>query len=429
MEISCNLWKFTAFLCTAFCASLGQYPINMNFQSTPLLDDKAVTVTAKEGSKAELPCPIINKIDEDIVSWLKQTTSTIFDGKMIAKEYPRFEIMIKNGSRSVEWNLVINNVTTSDAAMYQCMVQTFPPQMKQVKLQVLAPAGIDKNKIKDQYSFEEGNRLLNVTCPVRGEPAPTVQWYRFKTNNDTIPEVKDLIATGEHLIIKNPSRHDGGIYRCEANNSAGADMYEVYIKALYKPMIKTGTEKVVVKKNATAVLRCEVEGYPASYIEWLSRSSVINDTSKYKIRIHFESETHQLTELFIDDAQIADEGEYMCVANNMYGQDRAQVLMQVNEHTSVTVATKTHLTHPTNPTTQTSTVLPEHIEEVISAAMDTGQHLPITLQFGTTFADPVKTTTPKNDSPWIEESKSGCSTKENAVLNFYLLIFLIATIL
>ena len=41
--------------------------------------------------------------------------------------------------------------------------------------------------------------------------------------------ISELKSETQHLVIPRLQRQDAGIYRCEAENKYGKDMYEVYI--------------------------------------------------------------------------------------------------------------------------------------------------------------------------------------------------------
>lgn len=68
------------------------------------------------------------------VSWFTSSYIIITTGRAVVTNDIRINI---NTSNPGEWNLMIKDVLPSDEDEYKCMLQTFPPQTKNVQLIVL----------------------------------------------------------------------------------------------------------------------------------------------------------------------------------------------------------------------------------------------------------------------------------------------------
>ena len=65
------------------------------------------------------------------------------------------------------------------------------------------------------------NRRVNIPCPARGTPAPTITWYK---NNIRLTgnEIGVILNDDGSLDITNARADDAGAYKCEASNPAGS---------------------------------------------------------------------------------------------------------------------------------------------------------------------------------------------------------------
>ena len=75
---------------------------------------------------------------------------------------------------------------------------------------------------RNEITVHEGE-LLYLECEAKGVPAPLVIWRK----NGTIIQERTNRTYFKH---DNATADDGGMYKCEASNSAGNDSYMVVVK-------------------------------------------------------------------------------------------------------------------------------------------------------------------------------------------------------
>ena len=74
-----------------------------------------------------------------------------------------------------------------------------------------SPKVTERNKT---YLVSPGDSVT-LTCPVDGNPPPSVQWYK---GNDNICQ---LLHTGKAWELSQATSSDRGLYTCSASNSVG----------------------------------------------------------------------------------------------------------------------------------------------------------------------------------------------------------------
>ncbi|RWS28506.1 hypothetical protein B4U80_03063 [Leptotrombidium deliense] len=103
-------------------------------------------------------------------------------------------------------------------------------------------------------------RQLSLKCQCDGNPHPTVKWY---TKLSHIP------MPGEEYQLHVVSRGDAGEYTCVADNKIGPPVTAKFIvNVLFRPICKTDSSILNVKKGKDCVLICNVEADPKPNIWW-----------------------------------------------------------------------------------------------------------------------------------------------------------------
>ena len=68
---------------------------------------------------------------------------------------------------------------------------------------------------------------LNLTCDVKGDPAPSVLW--LKDESDVIPRAV-FLQKNKTLVIYSVEIADEGRYKCVLRNRAGNTTHEAYVE-------------------------------------------------------------------------------------------------------------------------------------------------------------------------------------------------------
>ncbi|KAL4647248.1 hypothetical protein GN956_G8521 [Arapaima gigas] len=253
-------------------------------------------VKGSVGSQVSLSCSVSGS-DEYEISWYR-------NGEII---YPGNNVRITGINRE---NLVMEGMAKSDAGAYQCFARK-GKMSAQDFVQVILEDGTPKILSAFSEKVVNAKEPVSLVCNVKGTPLPTVTWTL-----DDEPVVKDShhrmgqIITMEgnvlsYLNITNTQVHDGGVYRCTCNNSAGVVSYQARINV-------RGSASIRPMKNLTAIagrdmyIHCRVIGYPYYSIKWYKNSNLL--PFNHRQRAFENNGTLKLSDVQKD----VDEGEYTC---------------------------------------------------------------------------------------------------------------------
>ncbi|XP_047541017.1 nephrin [Vanessa atalanta] len=141
----------------------------------------------------------------------------------------------------------------------------------------------------------------------------------YSTSNDRI------ISEGSMLNMTRLTRHDAGIYTCEAVNSQGAATVNITVNVHFPAEIKSVSQNALSNPNENAVLACTAAGNPltSDHIKWQRKGYDIPPRS-----VTFEPR-NQTSYLTIEGATREDVGNFQCIVNNGIGGDTTQDVMLV----------------------------------------------------------------------------------------------------
>ncbi|KPJ02038.1 Nephrin [Papilio xuthus] len=141
----------------------------------------------------------------------------------------------------------------------------------------------------------------------------------YSSSNDRI------ISEGSMLNMTRLTRHDAGVYTCEAVNSQGAATLNITVSVHYPAGIKSVTQNGIANPNEDAILACTATGNPltSDHIRWERKNYNIDSRT-----ITFESR-NQTSYLIIDRATRDDVGNFQCVVDNGIGGETKQDVMLV----------------------------------------------------------------------------------------------------
>ncbi|KAM3968343.1 roundabout homolog 2 [Aphomia sociella] len=175
----------------------------------------------------------------------------------------------------------------------------------------------------------QGETVILECLPPRGSPEPAVYW---KKNGQTLHFDGDSrmhLVDGGSLVIQDARQTDAGRYQCIARNAAGTRESTIATLNIHiKPYLITGPEDVVAQTEGSVTFQCRVGGDPLPDVLWrrtagggnmpLGRVKVLDDRS-----------------LRLDNVILADEGEYICEADNSVGSVIASGYLTVYDPPSI----------------------------------------------------------------------------------------------
>ncbi|KDR18099.1 Down syndrome cell adhesion molecule-like protein CG42256, partial [Zootermopsis nevadensis] len=233
--------------------------------------------------------------------------------------------------------LTINTVTSSHSGNYTCVVTNKAGSAEYTaQLSVTVPPRWLVEPT--DHSVVQGNPV-SLHCQVDGFPKPTVTW---KQAVGTEPgEYRDLsyhnqrihsLENGSLVISKAAQEHEG-YYLCQAGNGIGPGLSKVILLTVHAgPRFKVRSRQERARKGETVHLRCEADGDQPMDVTWKAKGSPIESDYEMRYTVKTTSLSHgSLSKLTIMDVLPVDRGDFICIASNLYGQDRATIQLIVQE--------------------------------------------------------------------------------------------------
>nr|XP_044998229.1 hemicentin-1 isoform X3 [Jaculus jaculus] len=175
------------------------------------------------------------------------------------------------------------------------------------------------------------NNPLSLYCETNAAPPPTLTWY--KDGHPLTSSERVLVLPGGRVLqIPRAKVDDAGRYTCVAVNEAGEDSLQYDVRVLLPPVIKGASsdlpEEVTVLVNKSTQMECLSSGSPAPKNSWHKDGQLLLEDDHHKFLSNGRT-------LHVLNAQIADIGRYVCVAENTAGS--AKKYFNLNVHVPPTV--------------------------------------------------------------------------------------------
>ncbi|XP_077264986.1 cell adhesion molecule Dscam2 isoform X2 [Temnothorax americanus] len=181
---------------------------------------------------------------------------------------------------------------------------------------------------------------VSIACQAEGFPIPTVTWKQ--SIGETPGDYRELgygtegagVARNGSLVIPRVSRDHAGFYLCQASNGIGPGLSKLIRLTVHAgPQVIVRTRQESVRRGESVILRCEAEGDAPLDLSWRVRDSKIdpNYDVRYAVDNTADASGRVTTELRIVQASHMDRGDYVCVAANAYGRDKATIHLLVQE--------------------------------------------------------------------------------------------------
>ncbi|XP_058406905.1 immunoglobulin superfamily member 10 [Diceros bicornis minor] len=223
-------------------------------------------------------------------------------------------------------SLFIGSITEKDGGDYLCVARNkmgddLIPMHVSLRLK---PAKIDHKQHFKKHVFH--GKDFQVDCKASGSPVPEISWSLPDGTmiNNAMQADDSGRRTRRYTLFDNGTLYfnqvgvaEEGDYTCYARNTLGRDEMRVHLTVVTAaPRIRQGGKtNTRIKAGDTAVLDCEVIGEPKPTIFWLLPSNDVISFSKDRYTFHANGS------LSINEANLLDSGEYVCVARNPSGDD------------------------------------------------------------------------------------------------------------
>lgn len=173
-----------------------------------------------------------------------------------------------------------------------------------------------------------------MDCVVTGLPDPEVSWSlpdgtlinnALQSDDSGLRNCRYVIFGNGTLLLQHMGKKDEGDYTCYAKNKLGKDERKVSVKVgPTAPNIRSKYQSLIlVKLGQSAKFSCQATGEPPPRIVWISpRNNVIS----------MSSDRFQIVDdgtLVVKKVTLADEGKYVCLAQNAAGEDIKNMKLEV----------------------------------------------------------------------------------------------------
>uniref|UniRef100_A0A8C9SVP0 Contactin-5 n=1 Tax=Scleropages formosus TaxID=113540 RepID=A0A8C9SVP0_SCLFO len=215
--------------------------------------------------------------------------------------------------------LEIPNIQLDDSGSYECKAENYRGgNAFRGQLQV--------------YTYPQWTSVINDTrldsgeelqweCKATGRPRPLYRWLRNGT--PLFPQSRVEMVNGE-LIIRAVRPTDSGMYQCVAENKYGAIYSSAELRILASaPTFQSSVVRLVATLGKDVSLECKPRASPKPTITWRKGDRRIQP-SKRTLLLRNNS-------LRIVNATRADEGTYVCRAENQFGVTEMTTVLMVKE--------------------------------------------------------------------------------------------------
>ncbi|XP_052395545.1 vascular cell adhesion protein 1-like [Carassius gibelio] len=200
-------------------------------------------------------------------------------------------------------DLLVHNMSLSDAATYQCDVTNdFGSQRANVSVVVQAPPMNTLIEASPQSILKEGESV-NISC--KSSVVPVTHVVLSRRVNGAKIELASSKEAETSLALLSVNLTDSGEFVCEAFNDYGSQETTLNLTVeAHLLEVVLQPDKVVLERGSRLVLSCQAFGCPQPKFSW-------KNLSKTPILRRLETDDLQ-SQLVFDLVELEDEGTYLC---------------------------------------------------------------------------------------------------------------------
>ncbi|VDI02517.1 hemicentin, partial [Mytilus galloprovincialis] len=284
----------------------------------PVVTDLVNRYTVNVGNTITLRCSVNADPTASSVTWQRYINNVETDIEMSNGRY--------GGSSVGSPSLVISNTVMSDEGFYICTAtnRVGSTKSQQIFLDVIGGIPIVTVPLT-RYTVNIGPSVT-LQCTYTANPAATsVIWEKTVANQVTVIHTTNDKYDGSttqtpSLIVNNVNESDVAFYVCTVNNSIGTGISSpIFLDVLGNiPTLTMPTTEYTVHIGGSVTIVCTVTANPrhtSVYWKYISGGSSTN----VNIGGRFSGSTVSSPSLNVSNAQLSDQGTYVCYAVNSVG--------------------------------------------------------------------------------------------------------------
>ncbi|XP_056668537.1 hemicentin-2 isoform X2 [Monodelphis domestica] len=210
--------------------------------------------------------------------------------------------------------LRLERVTEAASGHYSCLANSPAGEtVLHYMVEVQVPPQLLVGEGSGQVTTVKGHSL-ELPCQATGSPTPIIQWLRNGRPAEEFAGV-EVSTDGAMLRIDHVQPDHNGLFACQATNEAGTAGAEVEVLVHEQPSVT-----VLEGENITApflqpvTIQCVAAGMPVPNLSWWKNGVSLVTTGG---------------SLQIEKVDLRDEGNYTCVATNLAGEAKRDVVLKV----------------------------------------------------------------------------------------------------
>uniref|UniRef100_A0A3B3XBT4 Neural cell adhesion molecule 2 n=1 Tax=Poecilia mexicana TaxID=48701 RepID=A0A3B3XBT4_9TELE len=223
--------------------------------------------------------------------------------------------------------LIIYNAIIEDAGIYRCQATDASGHTEEASVVLEIYQKLTFRDVKSPQEFRHGE-TAEVVCDVISSPVPVVVWY-YQDKEITEEHRRFQVLPNNNLQIRQVTKADEGVYRCEASVEARGeiDFVDIAVVVNVPPSLSVFQQSF----NATAdyqesvTFTCITSGSPDPLVTWHRKGQQLEPSEKY-IFSQLEGGRSMLT---IRNIRQADGGTFSCKASNKAGFQERELLLKV----------------------------------------------------------------------------------------------------
>ncbi|RZF39633.1 hypothetical protein LSTR_LSTR001154, partial [Laodelphax striatellus] len=291
---------------------------------SPRITEHPADVVVPKNEPVTLNCKAEGRPQPDIEWWK--------DGQRLVLGPGTHRILLPTGS--LFFLRLQHGRKEHDDGVYWCVArnQAGAASSRNATLQVAVLREDFKEQPSDMTVAAGGTALLECGPP-KGIPEPSVFWKKNSKVVELESSKRIRLVDGHNLMISEVEQADQGVYQCVAQNVVGhRESTSATLTVHVKPYFLVEPQPVTVAvRGDTVELACAVGGDPTPNVIWRRE-----DGLKPQGRAHVTD----AKALRIETLVLADQGVYICTAENSVGTITSRALLTVHSPPVLTMTPK-----------------------------------------------------------------------------------------